>query len=91
MSVEDPYDRYPDILHNARGKFKVAVQVETARLSEEWVEDAPGPTVRTVAVYMKDDEDAEEVVRAISDGLGLREHEPAHDPAQGKLAFVPDE
>lgn len=94
MSTDDPYADYPDVLHTARSKFKGLTGVSTARLGEEWVEDAPGPTVRAVAVYVRDEEGAEEEVQAVADDLGLREHEPARDeghPRSSKIAFVPED
>lgn len=84
------YEDYPEVLQDARSRFKVTEGVQTARLGEEWVEDAPGPTVRAVAAYV-DDEAAEDRVRAVADDLGLVEHEPGRDDAQGKIAFVRDE
>lgn len=93
MTDTDPYADYPEVLKRARGEFKVLDGVETARLGEEWVVDAPGATVRAVAVYVRDDADGgESGVRALADELGLYEHEPARDedhPRMTKVAFIP--
>lgn len=76
----------PDDLVEARGAFKVRDDVETARVSEAWVDDAPGPTVDVVDVYVKDDAD-DEAIFNVAANHDLTEHKNGHDPAQNKLAF----